>query len=287
MKPINLFGGSLKIHPVFLAVVIISLFLGNAGLVMALMLALVVHECAHIITAKAVGLNVESLYVLPFGCAAEISGYGNAEYAKEIITAAAGPALNIFTACTLTLLPPRYLDEMMMLFVWTNVIIAAVNMLPVLPLDGGRIMMAVMKNFINERTAWRILNGLGVAAGLVMCCVGFYVILNGSLNATWLIMGVFLLGYAAMSLKNIPYVCYKNAEEKRKRLVRKGSANVKHIAVMRTATLRDVLREMESSKVNIVTVLNDDFSIRSTLSEIKIVNSAAKYGAEKKVGELT
>lgn len=287
MKPIQLFGGSLKIHPVFLAVVAISVLLGNAGLVMAFMLAVVVHECAHIITAKAVGLNVESMYVLPFGCAAEISGYGNAEYAKEIITAAAGPAMNIFTACTLTLLPQKYLDDTMMLFVWTNVIIAAVNMLPVLPLDGGRIMMAVMKSFINERTAWRILNGLGAAAGAVMCCAGFYVILNGSLNATWFIMGMFLLGFALMSLKNIPYISYKNAEEKRKRLIRKGSANVKHIAVMRTATLRDVLREMESSKINIVTVLNDDFSIRSTLSEIKIVNAAAKFGTEKKVGELT
>ena len=287
MKPISLFGGSLKIHPVFLAVVALSVLLGNAGLVMAFMLAIAIHECAHILTAKAVGLNVESMYVLPFGCAAEISGYENAEYAKEIITAAAGPAVNIFTACVLTLLPKMYLDDMMMLFIWANVTLAAINMLPVLPLDGGRIMMAAMKSFLNERTAWRLLNWAGVAAGVGMCIVGIQAVFNGSVNVTWLIMGVFLLGYAAMSLKNIPFASYKNAEEKRKRLVKKGSANVKHIAVMRSATLREVLREMESSKMNIITVLNDDFTIRSTISEIKVVDAAAKFGAEKKVGELT
>ena len=39
--------------------------------------------------------------------------------------------------------------------------------------------------------------------------------------------------------------------------------------------------------MNIITVLNDDFTIRATLSEVKVVDAAAKYGIEKKVGELT
>jgi stage IV sporulation protein FB len=287
MKPISLFGGSLKIHPIFLAVAAIAVFLGYAGVVMAFMLAVAVHEFAHMLTARAVGLSVECLYVLPFGCAAEISGYGNAENSKEIITAAAGPAANIFLASVLTLLPQAFLDDMMMLFIWANVTIAAVNLLPVLPLDGGRILMAAMKNLVREKTAWRVLNGAGAAVGLAMSVWGIYMIFDGNTNATLLIMGVFLFGYAALSLKNIPYAGYRNAEEKRRRLMKKGSANVKHIAVMRTATLRDVLREMESSKMNIITVLNDDFSIRTTLSEMKVTVAAAKYGIEKKVGELT
>ncbi len=287
MKPICLFGGCLKIHPLFLAVIVLSIFFGNTGLVMAFLLAICLHECAHILTAKAVGLNVESLYVLPFGCAAEISGYGNANAAREIITAASGPAVNIMTACALTLLPKDALDTYVMLFIWVNVMLAAINMLPVLPLDGGRIMMAALKAIINERTAWKALNWGGVAVGLGMCGFGGYTVLNGSANPTWLIMGIFVFGYAAMSLRNLPFASYRNAEEKRKRLARRGSANVKQIAVMRTATLREVLREMESSKMNIVTVLNDDFSIRATLSEMRVVDAAAKYGAEKKVGELT
>ncbi|MEI6101616.1 MAG: site-2 protease family protein, partial [Eubacteriales bacterium] len=253
----------------------------------AFLLAICIHECAHMLTAKAVGLNVESLYVLPFGCAAEISGYGTINTSREIITAAAGPAVNIMVACALTMLPKDYLDTYVMLFIWVNVTLAAVNLLPVLPLDGGRIMMAAIKIFFNERTAWKILNWAGVAAGIVMCLSGMYMVLNGSVNPTWLIMGVFLLAYAAMSLKNFPFASYRNAEEKRKRLAKKGSANVKQIAVMRTATLREVLREMESSKMNIITVLNDDFSIRATLSEIRVLDAAAKYGVEKKVGELT
>lgn len=287
MKPISLFGGSLKIHPLFLAVVAIAVFLGYAGVVMALMLAVAVHEFAHMLTARAVGLGVECLYVLPFGCAAEISGYGSAENSKEIITAAAGPAANIFLASVLALLPQEMLDDMMMLFIWANLTIAAVNMLPVLPLDGGRILMAAMKNYVREGTVWRVLNGAGAAVGLFMAALGIYMIADGTMNLTLFIMGVFLFGYAVLSLKNIPYAGYKNAEEKRRRLVKKGSANVKHIAVMRTATLRDVLREMESSKMNIITVLNDDFSIRGTLSEMKVAAAAAKYGIEKKVGELT
>lgn len=287
MKPICLFGGCLKIHPLFLAVIVLSVFFGNTGLVMAFLLAICLHECAHILAAKAVGLNVESLYVLPFGCSAEISGYGSTNVSREIITAAAGPALSIMVASVLTLLPANMLDTYVMLFIWANVMLAAINLLPVLPLDGGRIMLAALKTVVRESTAWRALNWGGVAAGLVMCGVGVYIVFSGSPNPTWLIMGIFLFGYAAMSLRNIPFASYKNAEEKRKRLAKKGSANVKHIAVMRSATLREVLREMESSKMNIITVLNDDFTIRSTLSEVRVVDAAAKYGAEKKVGELT
>ena len=193
MKPINLLGGSLKIHPVFLAVVILAVFFGNAGLVMAFLLAICIHECAHMLTARAVGLGVESLYVLPFGCAAEISGYGGTNAAREMLTAAAGPVFNILTASMFTLLPPQYMDSYVLLFIWVNVTLAAVNMLPVLPLDGGRILMAALKSYVSERTAWRALNWGGVLAGLGMCGMGAYMLVGGSVNPTWLILGVFFV----------------------------------------------------------------------------------------------
>lgn len=287
MKPISLFGGGLKIHPLFVAVAVPAVLFGNAGLVMAFLLAVCIHECAHMLTAKAVGLSVESLYVLPFGCAAEISGMGGANAARAMLTAAAGPVAGIFTASILTLLPAGYADSYVLLFVWANLALAAVNLIPVLPLDGGRILFAVLKTVVSERAAWRALNWGGVIAGLGMCGFGAYMLAGGSMNPTWLVMGVFLFGYAAASLRNLPFASYRMSEEKRRRLARRGSADVKHIAVMRTATLREVLREMESSKLNIVTVLNDDFTIRATLSEVRIADAAAKKGADKKVGELT
>ena len=90
---------------------------------------------ARIYYGKSGGIECGILYVLPFGCAAEISGYGNVNTQRRLLRRPPG-RVNIMAACALTLLPKSYLDEMMLLFIWANVTIAAINMLPVLPLDG-------------------------------------------------------------------------------------------------------------------------------------------------------
>lgn len=83
------------------------------------------HEFAHMLMAWLLGISTQEVYLLPFGVNAKIA-FGHHK-GKEILIAFAGPFLSLLLAWLL----PAYRIP--------NLVIAGVNLLPIYPLDGGRI----------------------------------------------------------------------------------------------------------------------------------------------------
>ena len=69
-------GGKLKISVLFIPIILIMIRLTGAAEVAAFAVAIVLHECAHALAARAAGLRVESMELMPFGCTARIIGMG-------------------------------------------------------------------------------------------------------------------------------------------------------------------------------------------------------------------
>ncbi len=165
--------------------------------------ALVLHEAGHLLAGHALGERFERIELTPFGGVMTYAG-GTipAKGLRGAAIAAAGPAANY---AMLALLGQRKVQEALggeltRCMISSNAAMLLVNLLPALPLDGGRIAMCALGAMTQTGAAIRMLTGLGVLSGLAMAGFGVYGgVRYGIVNVSLLIVGMYLAVCAAKS----------------------------------------------------------------------------------------
>ncbi|HEY5441647.1 MAG TPA: site-2 protease family protein [Gemmatimonadaceae bacterium] len=169
--------------------------LGAVVLTLAVFVLVVLHECAHALTARRFGIHTRDITLLPIGGIARLERMPR-EPRQELLVALAGPAVNVVLAIILyatlalsgDLAQLRELNEagtttttsaaaaLAQLFA-VNVSLALFNLLPAFPLDGGRALRALLAmrggDYVKATvTAARV----GRAFALLFGLVGLFVI---------------------------------------------------------------------------------------------------------------
>ena len=123
-----------------------------------IMLFAFVHELGHMITGMLLKLKPKSLSFMPFGISITFETY---EYKKlieikKIIIAIAGPLLNLVICIMASLLHMN--TETKQLIIYSNILIAIFNLIPLYPLDGGRILKGIIRLRYQEIESDKIVN---------------------------------------------------------------------------------------------------------------------------------
>ena len=153
----------LRLHPLMLMFPALTSALGHRGDATALLASLAVHEGAHLLAARAAGIRVTELRLMPFGGAARLGNLYALPPGHLWAIAAAGPAANLIVLLTASALCQwgwlRVASALALTRV--NLTLMLFNLLPALPLDGGRMLYALTcKRLGRGRAA-----GLGIALG--------------------------------------------------------------------------------------------------------------------------
>lgn len=160
----------------FGAVIIVSLFLTHSYLSLAAILAAAIHELAHILTARALGVKLSYLRLDIFGAAIGISGEISS-YRKEAAIALAGPLVNLIS--TLLLFPClRASQEFLSLFVSASLFLGILNLLPIKEFDGGRVLFCTLASLFSLRNAQRILCTLSFICIFALWTLSVYLLLR-------------------------------------------------------------------------------------------------------------
>jgi Zn-dependent protease/predicted transcriptional regulator len=177
---------------------------------------LILHEMAHALVERARGLTVRSITLFALGGVARI-GKDAADPGTEFWMGIAGPLASaaIGTACLaavvmlgepLDSLPQRPVASVLAWLGTINLAVAAFNLLPGFPLDGGRVLRAILWRATGDPArATRIAARVGqfVANGFILA--GLIRFFSGaSFNGLWLaFLGWFLLDAASVSYANV------------------------------------------------------------------------------------
>jgi Zn-dependent protease len=123
------------------------------------------HELSHSIVAMRLGLKVRDIVLLPLGGVSEIEGIGTSP-SIEFKVAIAGPLASVviglvclglgFATHASTWPPTLSGNSWLVRIGWLNLILAAFNMVPALPMDGGRVFRALLARTGNNVRATRI-----------------------------------------------------------------------------------------------------------------------------------
>ncbi len=186
----------LDAHPLTLLYGVAALMLGAREDAAALALGLTVHEAAHLLAARALGVGVSGLRLMPFGGAIRMDNPYALPAARLLLVAAAGPAANLLAVfagaalCHWGLLSPGFA----LALARVNATLTLFNLIPALPLDGGRMLYALLYPRLGRERAAAL--GIWIGRGAATTLLGLAIcsaFALGRLNLSPVLAAVFML----------------------------------------------------------------------------------------------
>lgn len=225
-------GIDIKLHITFFLIVLVGAWQGSsrgpggalvgALLTLLLFVSVTLHELGHSLVAKAYGIPVRDITLTPLGGIAQLGARPRSP-GQELLVALAGPAVNVVLALVMGLVAAWYwspaalraalasifgapssgfaLPTGLTVLAWlavSNLVLFVFNLLPALPMDGGRVLRAVLSwpLGLERATRWAAAVGRVFAAGFFL--VGVF---GG--NLVLALIGVFVFLGAGAELRSV------------------------------------------------------------------------------------
>lgn len=170
----------------------------GAALAIVLFVCVTLHELSHSIMAQRFGIRVRSILLMPIGGVSQMEDMPK-EPRKELLVSAVGPLTNFVIAAPLFALewaglvpaPTPQFPEFVRWVALLNVSLGAFNLLlPAFPMDGGRILRAVLAGRMPFTRATKYAASVGRALALAMGLLGFLTLGGGGI---WLLLIAFFI----------------------------------------------------------------------------------------------
>ncbi|OGW75476.1 MAG: hypothetical protein A2Z72_07210 [Omnitrophica bacterium RBG_13_46_9] len=179
---------SINIHVTFFLLLLIFLNMGMRWLflIVGIFCFVTLHELSHSLVARKFGIKVKEITLLPIGGVASMSKMPDKPY-QEFLISLAGPMLNIFIVIVFYF-PlrlwlgaevlhqfPLSVGTWKLVFAhiyWINLILAVFNLIPAFPMDGGRILRALLAQKMDYQKATKIAVNFGHLFALLFGYIG-------------------------------------------------------------------------------------------------------------------
>lgn len=190
-------GIRIELHLTFLLLVLViaysgysstgqlSSFFTEAAYVVVIFGVVVLHELGHALTARHFGIRTRRILLSPIGGIAELERMPEKPH-EELLVALAGPMVNVVLAGVLAIWivatgQSFEIDEgnlwgqspaIRLLII--NIVLAVFNMIPAFPMDGGRVLRAILGFFLPFAQATAIAASIGKAFAILFGIVGIF-----------------------------------------------------------------------------------------------------------------
>lgn len=259
--------------------------LAGALFILTLFACVVLHEFGHALTAKKYGIPTRDITLYPIGGVASLDRMPE-KPAQELAVAVAGPAVNvviagilyIFLFSTDQLLPISEIDHMSGDNFWfnimaANVILAVFNLIPAFPMDGGRVLRAVLAFNMDKLKATTIAARVGQLLAIVFVFLGFF-------SNFWLVfIGLFIfLGAGAEAVQ----------ESTKSALIGYTASDVliqKYTRLSPMETLEKAVQLLQNTQDQGFVVVENDQAI-GVLTRKELIKGLSTYGNSSRVSDI-
>ncbi len=260
-------------------------YLAETFILFGLVLA---HEVVHMLVARAHGLEVGEVVLFPFGGVAQIEDVLEMDPQVESNVAMAGPLFNFFLVAVALVayanLPSWQKNEYFLFFLRCNLVLGFFNLLPALPLDGGRVLRARLCSLLGFQQATEIAIRISKLMSLLMLLLGAYLFYSGHFHIT-LFAAAFFLYFAASREQTVAiYAFIRSLNSKKKVLLAQGVMPVMTLMAVEEAPLKEVLRRFAMKKYHRILIVNRQGRIIGEAMESEIIDTILRKGIYAAVG---
>ena len=272
------------VHPVTILFAIASIFVGMFWLFFAYFFSLFFHEFMHYLVAKRLGYFCKKITLYPTG-AILYGRFDEFTFFDEILISLAGPISNFFLCVLIVFLwwifPEIY--NFTTDFVVANLSLAVFNLLPIYPLDGGRVLLAILSLKTKRDTACNITKNITITFSLLLFFV-FVASLFFSPNFQIGIMSVLIFISAISEDKNAVYKRIVKSDIKRRKLLH----GLKRQSLMFSVDVKlsKILSKIDNFAFYSVEIVDDNFCVIARFSEVQLQEWSLTEFLQKPIGEL-
>jgi stage IV sporulation protein FB len=198
----------IKVHPLSGVLVVVAVLAGQATTIVVLFALALWHELGHYVAARACGWRIRAVHVMPFGGVLEVDESASRPLAEEALVAIAGPLQHVWLIGALWLaeaqgwLAPALVGPL----VRANVGLLLFNLLPVSPLDGGKLLAALASARVAYYRMLRASAIVGIAGGAAGLIASGLLLRHGGLAVNLAVVSAFVLYSNLHALRHVPYV---------------------------------------------------------------------------------
>jgi len=161
------------------------------------------------------------------------------------------------------------------------------NLLPALPLDGGRVLRGLLAKKRGFKDATRIAAILGQILTMFLAGWGIYlIILEKWQGLMHIFAGAMLFFAARQEMKNASYVFMRYLTTKKQELRLKRVLVAREIVATVETSLGEVLQEFQPPCYHLIWVMNLEGEILGFLGEIELISALFEHGMAQKIGAL-
>lgn len=265
-------------------------WMGAAG-ALGLFVSIVFHELAHSIMARQYGIPMRGITLFIFGGVAEMTDEPpNAK--AEFVMAIAGPIASVLLGGVLHLLDsvltgPLWSEPthgVISYLAYINLILAAFNMVPAFPLDGGRVLRSALWGWKGSlRRATRISSQIGSGFGIFLIVLGVLWFMGGNFvgGIWWVLIGMFLRGASQMSYQQL-LVRRALEGEVIERFMKPDP-----VTVSPSLSLRDLVEDYVYRYQHKMFPVVEDSQVRGCITTRQVKDVPREEWGSRTVGELT
>src|SRR6478609_2834762 len=286
-------GIQLRIHITFLLIIVWLAFgyyaeggsavaASRVIFVLLLFLCVVLHEFGHAFAAKAFGINTPDITLLPIGGVARLERMPE-EPIQELIIAVAGPLVNVVIALGLfvaggsqALLNPSSVEGggLVVQLLTINIMLVLFNLLPAFPMDGGRVLRALLATRLSYARATQIAASIGQGCAFIFGFLGLF----GNPLLIFIALFVYMGASQEAALAQIKDIS---------RSFPVSSAMVREFrSLPQTATLQEAVDALLATSQHDFPVIDESGNVAGVLTRHDLIAALRKHDPQIRVADV-
>lgn len=248
----------------------------------------IIHELAHVFTARHFGIQLDKFEIMPFGVTGRLKTDNISSPDAEMKIALAGPVSNMIMALFALGLAERgpVPQDAAYFFAAVNCCIGLLNIIPAVPLDGGRILRAYLTTRMGYIKAYNITMLVTKLAVIAMFLCGGALLAVSRFNFSVLMIACFITANVISEQRGKSLILMREILYSRQKLKGEGAAAGGVISVMADAPAMNVLKKLSYNKYYIINIVDEDMNIIGTVTETALICALMEHGSRIKARQL-
>ena len=271
-------GIKLKLSIFLPGLFLIYFLLGIGEKALMVFTVILIHELGHVFCALYLGMRVRTIELFPLGGVARMENVHPGCLGKEIALYLAGPAVNLLLGGIwgLALYFNLSRPEIWSFLLRATLVLGAFNLLPVWPLDGGRIFRAVLSRFTGFLYAARFVTLFSQVWAVGFFIYGTWAVVNNPVDFHWWIIAGFLffLNRQERSMVYLNYLRYLTQKERE--MEQAGFLPAVLFVAESGVTLRKVIERLVPHRYYLIYVVDPKGNLLGLITEKKLIQLALK-----------
>ncbi|MDR2940938.1 MAG: site-2 protease family protein [Clostridiales bacterium] len=228
-------------------------YLGLMEMFAVLFLVVSLHEMAHVFAALLYGLRLEKIGLMPIGQFAVIKNLELLPGNKRALVVLAGPLCNIILGLFFYI----FFEGKFELFMQYNFVIAFFNLLPSVPLDGGKLFQIYFGNKIGVLRANKLLIKISRVISIIIIILGVIQCILFKYNISLILVGAYIYNILERENFNMATVFYKVLLNKHNNY-KKRIIPIEHILLPKDTKIKTILNKLCWDKYFVFNIMVDE-----------------------------